>query len=176
MTLLSDALEVSVLPELGGKLQSLRRPGSDKDFLLAPPERPYQRAHPGALFEAFDTSGFDECFPTIFPDDGALWSIPWRCEASADGHALEMEAQVSGAPWRFRRRLSLEGDTLRFEYRVSSLLDPSQRFLWSAHPLLEVSVGLADSCCRARWTGCASSPPRPDALRGARSSRGRGST
>jgi galactose mutarotase-like enzyme len=152
VTVRNDALEVSLLPELGGKLQSLRRVGSDKDFLLAPPERPYRSAFVGALFEEFDTSGFDECFPTIaacespdrrglLPDHGAVWSVPWRFEASGDADAIEMEAQVSGFPWRFTRRLSLQGSRLRLEYRVSSTVDEPQRFIWSAHPLLEVSVG-----------------------------------
>jgi hypothetical protein len=131
-----------VLPDLGGKIVSLRRIDSPKEFLLSPPERAYQKAWTGALFEDFDTSGFDECFPSVAPDHGVLWSIPWSCEPSASGDALEMRALLpDSAPWSFERILTLRGTAMRLEYRVTSRVDRPENFLWSAHPLLAVSPG-----------------------------------
>jgi galactose mutarotase-like enzyme len=149
VTLRGGELEVSVLPELGGKICALRLAGHPRNVLLEPPERPYRRAFRGAPFEEFDTSGFDECFPTVaacaspdepgvtLPDHGELWSAPWSCER--EGDALRMEAQLEGRPWRFVRRMSIHGSTLRLEYEVISLVDRPMRYLWSAHPLLAVS-------------------------------------
>jgi galactose mutarotase-like enzyme len=151
ITLSADDLEVSVLPELGGKIQALRKAGHERNALLEPPERPYRRAPRGAAFEEFDTSGFDECFPTVaacaspdepgvtLPDHGELWTAPWTCER--EGDALRMEAQLEGRPWRFARRMSIQQGALRLEYEVISLADRPLRYLWSAHPLLAVSPG-----------------------------------
>jgi galactose mutarotase-like enzyme len=151
VTLRAGDLEASVLPELGGKIQALRVAGSPRNVLLEPPEHPYRRAFRGAPFEAFDTSGFDECFPTVaacpspdepgvmLPDHGELWTAPWTCDP--EGDALQMEAQLESRPWRFSRRLSIHGRVLRLEYEVISLADRPLRYLWSAHPLLAVSRG-----------------------------------
>jgi hypothetical protein len=53
-----------------------------------------------------------------------------------------MKAQLpDSAPWTFERKLSLRGSVMRLEYRVTSLVDGPENFLWSAHPLLSVSPG-----------------------------------
>ncbi|MFY0571520.1 hypothetical protein ACN28E_47880 [Archangium lansingense] len=152
LTLSGRELEVSVLPELGGKLQSLRRRDGGSNVLLTPPDFPYRRPVPGAAFEAHDTSGFDECFPTVaacaspdepersWPDHGVLWTSAWRWEL--EGSRLHMEAESGPrSPWRFRRTLELDGPTLRLGYEVENLTDAPRRFLWAAHPLLSVSAG-----------------------------------
>ena len=151
VTLHSEEIEVSVLPELGGKLRSLRLAGHPHNVLLEPPEFRYRRASTGAAFEAFDTSGFDECFPTVaastspddsevaLPDHGFLWTSEWTCEP--DDAGLRMEARLPGQPWRFTRQLRISGRTLRLEYELASQAQRPLRYLWSAHPLLAASVG-----------------------------------
>lgn len=151
VTLAHDGLVVAVLPELGGKIEMLRRAGSDRNALLAP-ARPYRKANYGASFEDYDTSGFDECFPTVaackspdepkklLPDHGELWSAEWTCEAEGE-NTLCMEAGGVNVPYRFRRRLTIEGETLRLDYELVSESDHQMRVLWSAHPLLAVSEG-----------------------------------
>ncbi len=155
MTLTREGLSVSVIPDLGGKITAIRRVASNRNALLEPsgmPPRLYRRAHCGASFEEYDTSGFDECFPTIaacqspddetkqLPDHGELWSAAWMCHAP--GNALDMEARGRASfPYTFRRRLTITGETLRLDYELESESDQPMRVLWSAHPLLAVSEG-----------------------------------
>ena len=150
VTLAQDGLSVSVLPELGGKITTIRRAASNRNALLAP-SRPYRRARYGAAFEDYDTSGFDECFPTVsacespdeagklLPDHGELWSAEWTCEIEGE-NALLMEAHGQRtSPYIFRRRMTIKGETLRLDYELET--ERAMRALWSAHPLLSVSEG-----------------------------------
>lgn len=143
-------LSVKFLPELGGKMISLMRSESGREFLLQPPERPYRGATYGANFEEYDTSGFDECFPsvsaceypgsdTVVPDHGELWSVPWQYEISDE--SLSLMTSGSRFPYIFSKRVSLDGPEVVLAYKVESLSDKPFKFLWSAHPLLAVIPG-----------------------------------
>jgi galactose mutarotase-like enzyme len=153
VTLSNGVIRVEVLPELGGKLVSLCLLDGNHEFLLRPPEREYRRAAYGAVFEDYDTSGFDECFPTVaecvypnepfggmrLPDHGELWSIPWQVETSS--HGLTLKASGTRMDYTFRKRLRLEGPDVVIEYELKNRSDHEFRYLWSAHPLLSVSPG-----------------------------------
>lgn len=162
VTLSSAALEVAVLPELGGKLVRLARPGPvaqsghdrrEDNVLLEPPEaeRPWRPATHGARFEDFDVSGLDDCFPTVaacpapdepalrLPDHGDLWSVPWQLDAAGD--SLTLSARARSLPCRLTRRVSLDGNRVRLDYTLASEADRPLAYLWSAHPLLAVSPG-----------------------------------
>ena len=151
VVLAQDDLVVAVLPELGAKIETLRRASSTHNVLLQPPERAHRRARYGSAFEEYDTSGFDECFPTVaaspapdapgvlLPDHGELWSTEWRCERDGDG--LMMEADEKRLPYLFRRRLTIRENRLRLDYELVSKSENSMRVLWSAHPLLAASPG-----------------------------------
>src|SRR6201981_547220 len=85
-------LRLTIMPELGGKIVSLIRLASGREFLLQPPEpeRAYRRRSYGGSFEVSETSGFDECAPTVaecqypeepflarrLPDHGDIWCLP----------------------------------------------------------------------------------------------------
>lgn len=136
-------------------MASLVRLASGYDFLLPlpEPERGYQRAQHGASFEEYDTSGFDECFPTVaaceysvaglgtrmLPDHGDLWSVPWEAEARDGQLALEVEGR--SLPYRFRKRVRLEGSDLVLDYEIENTADVAYHYVWSAHPLLRVEPG-----------------------------------
>jgi hypothetical protein len=89
--LANDQLFVSFLPEVGAKMNSLKSVRSGREFLYKPLRDPYRRAAYGASFADYDTSGFDECCPTMaeciypepgfagrkMPDHGDLWSASW---------------------------------------------------------------------------------------------------
>src|SRR5437588_899468 len=64
VTMDNRTVRVRFLPELGAKMTSLVRIASGHEFLLQP-QRPLRRPKYGDPFEAFDTSGFDECLPTV---------------------------------------------------------------------------------------------------------------
>jgi hypothetical protein len=154
LTLSNDELEVQVLPQLGGKICTLRRPGG-ANVLLEPPEFPYRRARPGVRFEDYDTSGFDECFPNVaegpdpddpavtLPDHGDLWARSWEVRSAESGLVMKVWSTATGC--ELSRVMRLEGRKLRIDYELKRHLGDGQgkprHFLWSAHPLLAVSEG-----------------------------------
>lgn len=148
-TLQNDCLSVSFLPELGGKMSSLKRLEGGHEFLLQP-MKPYRRATYADRFEDYDTSGFDDCFPSVsaceypgesdaVPDHGELWSVPWQAETCGDTLLLT----VSGRrfPYIFRKRVRLETSKVVLSYDVENTGSEPVKFLWSAHPLLAVTPG-----------------------------------
>lgn len=153
VTLTNGLIELAVLPQIGGKMTSLRRTASGREFLLQPPERPYRQAAYGARFESYDTSGFDECLPTVaeceypqgrfartlLPDHGELWSIPWQYELREN--ELWLAAAGRRLPYIFRKRIRLENKTVVIAYELVSVSDEPFQYLWSAHPLLNVESG-----------------------------------
>ena len=155
LVLENSTMRVEVIPELGGKIASLVRKETGREFLLQPPEpeRGYRRPSGNASFEDYDTSGFDECIPTVsacrypekpfagqcLPDHGDVWSMPWKVNSTAD--EIMLEAQGSSLPFLFRRRMKLDGNTLLLNYEITNLSDAELRSLWSAHPLLSVEPG-----------------------------------
>ena len=149
-TLQNECVSVSVLPELGGKMTSLKHLDSGHEFLLQPIERAYRRAAYGARFEDYDTSGFDECFPSVsaceypgaadvVPDHGELWSVPWQAELC--GETLLLTVSGRRFPYAFRKRVRLEASKVVLNYEVESTSSEPFNFLWSAHPLLAVAPG-----------------------------------
>lgn len=151
--LANDRLVASFLPELGAKMSSLKSTSTDREFLLQPPDRPYRAAAYGASFVDYDTSGFDECCPTVseckypegefagarMPDHGDLWSTAWQCDIR-DGELL-FEAQGISLPYIFRKYVRLENDAIVLRYEIASTGSKEFAFLWSAHPLLAVQSG-----------------------------------
>ena len=151
--LANDQLVVSFLPELGAKMNSLKSVRSGRQFLYQPPGRPYRRAAYGASFADYDTSGFDECCPTIaeciyagpgfagrkMPDHGDLWSASWNYLAG--DQELFFETDGRSLPYRFRKIARLEGDAAILTYEIENTGSGEFAFLWSAHPLLAVAAG-----------------------------------
>lgn len=143
----TDTLVAEVLPELGGKVASLRRNGVE---LLQPPLKPYAQHSATMRFEESDASGFDECVPSVsaceiagdirIPDHGEFWRLPCTVEQTTENEVL-LTASSSVLPLQFERRLTLQGDTLRVNYRLQNTGAAEIPYLWSAHPLFAVDEG-----------------------------------
>jgi len=150
--LANDQLFVSFLAEVGAKMNSLKSVRSGREFLYQPPGDPYRRAAYGASFADYDTSGFDECCPTIaeciypepgfagrkMPDHGDLWSASWDYWAG-DGE-LFFETQGKSLPYRFQKSARLEDHAIMLAYEIENTGSEEFAFLWSAHPLLAVEA------------------------------------
>jgi hypothetical protein len=124
----SDEIRTVVLPGLGAKV--------------------------GDSFEAYDISGWDECFPTIgevvypeapwqgvtVPDHGELWSLPWQW--SDEGGALRMWTYGVRFGYRFERtfRFTSEGRVV-IDYVVENLTPFPFKTLWSMHPFFVDTPG-----------------------------------
>ena len=153
ITLSNASIEAAFLPELGGKMTSLKRTATGREFLLQLPQRTYRKASYGDPFEDYDTSGFDECVPTVsgceypdgrfagtaLPDHGELWSMAWQCEERQG--ELWFAARGRSLPYLFRKRVRLENEAVVIGYELVSVSDEPFCYLWSAHPLLNVESG-----------------------------------
>ena len=158
ITLENDRIKAILVPDLGGKMISLASCDHSLEFLLQPPEpdRGYRKAAYGNSFEEFDTSGFDECIPTVsecnypkpngakaetitLPDHGEVWSISWEFDIS--GEKVDLKVHGTRLPYSFCKRISLEGADLIVEYEMTNEGTSAFDYLWSAHPLLEVNAG-----------------------------------
>jgi galactose mutarotase-like enzyme len=149
----SSDIEVALLPDVGGKMISLRSP-SGREWLWQTPRRPYRKPEYGGAFEAYDISGFDECFPGIgegpyplapwegvgVPDHGEVWTLPW--DVSFDTETLVLAVHGVRFPYRLEKRLTLDGSGVRIDYRLENLSPFTLRYLWSAHPLFAVRPGM----------------------------------
>ncbi|PYT77521.1 MAG: hypothetical protein DMG40_23270 [Acidobacteria bacterium] len=149
VTLDNGMVRARFLPEIGGKMTSLVRISSGHEFLLQP-QRPLRRPTYGDPFEAFDTSGFDECLPTVsacrdptsgqlLPDHGELWSVYWQVRISSEQLCLSASGRV--LPYRLTKTVRLESQDVVIDYELVNESDSEIKFLWSAHPLLAVEPG-----------------------------------
>jgi galactose mutarotase-like enzyme len=147
LTLVSDALRVEVVPELGAKISSLWLPDLQEELLQAP-LRPYAPRDRTMAFEAGDASGIDECIPTVsgcelgptaLPDHGDFWRVPFRHHR--DGDDLVLDAEGFSLPLHFEKRLSLRTNRLTTGYVLRNTGPDPVSFLWSAHPGFAVEAG-----------------------------------
>jgi hypothetical protein len=151
----SADLEIELIPELGGKMVSLRDLSSGRQWLWRDPHRAFRPAIYGDDFASYDLSGFDECFPTIggcyypdppfsgifVPDHGEVWSLPWELELTSIGARL----QTRGVrfPYVFDKQINLvDGARIRISYQVTNPSSAPFKYFWSAHPLFAVEPGM----------------------------------
>jgi galactose mutarotase-like enzyme len=145
-------LRLTVVPQLGGKIVSLVRCESGHEFLLQPHEstQAYQLPIYGDRFGEYESSGFDDCLPTVaecfypeepflsrqLPDHGDVWCLPAKVEAFED--QINLTTVLRSLPLRFTRTVRLQGNQVRLDYEATNLSESTVKFLWSAHPLLKV--------------------------------------
>lgn len=147
----TDTLAVVVLPELGGKIASLRWLPADLELLQAP-LADYAARDMTMGFEQGDASGWDECLPSVaacsldtpkgavrVPDHGDFWRLPWSCVQM--GNEVRMKAMGATLPLGLARTLTLRDEALTVEYRVENGGDHPVAYAWSAHPLFAVDPG-----------------------------------
>jgi hypothetical protein len=148
----TDRLTVKVLPEIGAKVISLLWKPSDRELLWRQPGRELRRPLYGAAFEAYDISGWDECFPSIgevhypdgpwkgivVPDHGELWSQPWRWTWAEQ--TLRMWVHSVRFGYRFERNFDFTmNDRIAIHYQVTNPTPFPLKALWSMHPFFAVS-------------------------------------
>jgi hypothetical protein len=150
----NDQLNLIFLPSLGGKMVQLNSKRTGTKFFHKP-QKPYKKAHYGDSFEKYDTSGFDECFPTIektilslyhdkteeilLPDHGELWSRPWIYDIN--GNCLKLSISGVELDYEFTKIITLVDNKIHISYKVKNNCTFGFGYIWSAHPLLNVEPG-----------------------------------
>lgn len=145
---------VSILPQLGGKIASIRV----NDFeLLQSPLAPYAPRTRTMTFDEGDASGWDECLPSVagcsvgtvagpasIPDHGDLWRVVWRPMVSSADSAT-FRGECFSLPLRLERSVTLsesaKGWQLSLDYWVTNLAMEPTPWSWAAHPLFAAEAG-----------------------------------
>jgi hypothetical protein len=157
----TGVIELTLVPELGGKINSLRDIRTSREWLWRHPRFPYKRVPYGSSYVAVaDTGGWDECFPSVsecaYPsepwrgaaiqDHGELWSqaAEFQMEERTEQVALLTHWQGIALPYTFTRTIMLASDSprIRVDYEVENKSDQSINYIWSIHPLLAIEPGM----------------------------------
>jgi galactose mutarotase-like enzyme len=151
----NEKIRAVFLPEIGGKMKELINLETGTQFLLENQREDGLYSIPlyGSDFSEYDVSGFDECFPTVsacgkdlnedkkycFPDHGELWSREWRFSYGSDFITLSIEGMKT--KYLFEKKIKLIEDSIEITYSVRNLSSVAFPYIWSAHPLLQISKG-----------------------------------
>jgi hypothetical protein len=154
-------LELTIIPELGGKISGLRDLRTGREWFWRHPRMEYKHLSHGSSFvEAADTGGWDECFPSVSPceypsapwsgasiqDHGELWSqVPEiGLETWAGNLAFTTRWHGLALPYTFTRTILLVPDSpcLRVDYAVRNDSARPVNFVWCIHPLLAIEPGM----------------------------------
>ncbi|MBC7814546.1 MAG: DUF5107 domain-containing protein [Burkholderiales bacterium] len=152
----NDFASMTVLPEIGGKVVSIKALPTNREFLWQDDTRPYRLPQYGNIFGSYDASGFDDCFPTIgeclypefpwegitVPDHGEMWCTSWLCELQETG--VYLHAYGVRFPYHFEKWITLSPDagTFSIAYCVSNLASYDFKYSWAAHPLFAACEGM----------------------------------
>ena len=153
-TLANEAVSISLAPELGGRVVSLRDRTSGREWLDGwSPATKRRIWHPTDPTD-FNTSpgaGIDECLPTVLPcrikrkslpDHGDLWNQAVELDSTlAQAGTFLSQWTVNSLPLAFERRISLKHRKVLFEYRIENLAETATPFLWAWHPLFSMKRG-----------------------------------
>ena len=157
----TGALSLCLIPELGGKINSLRDLRSGREWLWRHPRLPYRRAAANSSYVAVaDTGGWDECFPTVAPcdypsapwagaaltDHGELWSQMPALEVSVGADTVSLNTRWTGVALRYQFerqvRAAAGSGRLRVDYTIANQGQAPLQFIWSLHPLLAIEPGM----------------------------------
>ena len=139
---------VTILPQLGGKIASIRV--HDRELLQAP-LAPYGPRTRTMGFDAGDASGWDECLPSVadctvetadgpasVPDHGDLWRVAWQETAKSATARLTLRGECFSLPLTLVRTITLtqtdKGYRLHADYKVTNTGARETPWAWSAHP------------------------------------------
>lgn len=148
----SDEVSLSIAPELGGRIVSLRDRLSGREWLDGwSPAAKRRIWHPSdpADFETGPGAGIDECLPTVLackvgqsslPDHGELWNQAPEFEVDPE-HGFSSRWNLNSLPLAFERRISLRKNVVRLDYRIENRADAATPFLWAWHPLFTLKSG-----------------------------------
>lgn len=152
VTLDNGLYRAVLVPKHGGKVKSLVSLRTGREFLYQDSRRPEAGLHG---YEAFDRSGWDECFPNIrpcdyplppyagrkLPDHGWLWSR--SCDYEIREGAVRMRADFPDFGLGLTREFRFVDErTVRMDYHLANGGEGEFRYLTDAHMLFCWEEGL----------------------------------
>jgi galactose mutarotase-like enzyme len=161
ITVNTGVIELNLVPELGGKITSLRDVRTGREWLWRHPRFAYKLVpHGSSYVKEADTGGWDECFPSVaecaYPsepwqgaaiqDHGEIWSHPAEFKMDEQMGSVTLRTLSRGIvlPYTFTRTLTLtaKSSIIRTNYEVESNADQPVNFVWCIHPLFAIEPGM----------------------------------
>ncbi|MDD3997406.1 MAG: hypothetical protein PHH86_06815 [Sphaerochaetaceae bacterium] len=155
LTIANQYYTLSVDPDHGAKISSLKFRPKDLELLVTSPQisRSLMKDKWPMDFTLADSYGFDEMFPTIdiddctvlpwgpvrFPDHGDVWSLPWVCSQSDD--MIYSEVIGTSFPYKLQRTVTCKNSGIRLDYVLTNLCATSVSVIWAAHMLFVLCEG-----------------------------------
>ena len=150
ITLENSNIRVAVIPESGGKMQSLYDITENYEHLYQSPGSKFIRPIYGAKFEECEFSGFDDMFPNVLsctypdfpwkgiemPDHGEVWTQAFEYEIKDKSVALSCRG--IRFPYTFFKEISINERTVSIDYLITNHSDYSFKYIWAAHPLKNI--------------------------------------
>src|SRR5579875_1011222 len=146
-TVANDSVSITVVPEIGAKIVSLRNLLTGREWMWRP--RPHTKLFRNHLTDSFEASpliGADECLPTIaacrcnglnLPDHGELWRRAWRIDLAAlRENRIQTSIKLDLLPLELERSICLLENEAVFDYVLTSRSTKPEKFLWAFHPLM----------------------------------------
>lgn len=143
----NEKLKVLVLPRIGGKIASFYYKEKAFELLDQYQGEVYQEADFNDAFEAYDISGFDDCFPSIdysietyakqtriYPDHGEIWSA--RLDASIVGEELHLYYESKMLPYSFEKVLYLNDNALMIKIKITNMGQEAIEGFYTPHCLI----------------------------------------
>lgn len=140
----NETFALEICPALGAKVVSLVAKQSGRNLLFES-VAPLRLASYGAAFSDFDTSGIDDCFPTIdpweelglsYPDHGALWSLPMEISYGKNAITSHFSLEKTlGLPITGERTIALEGKKISYTITFLNHTDAPIPYIWAFHGL-----------------------------------------
>lgn len=151
-SLKNDAVSLSVVPDLGAKLISLKDLRTGREWMWHPDGGlKLFTNHSHDDFSKSPLAGLDECLPTIapcvwrgrqLPDHGELWSMPWEVDEKAWAQCqLRTHIRLRLSPFEFTRTVELRRNVVHLNYELKNLSHSEEHYLWAMHPLLRIESG-----------------------------------
>lgn len=143
----NDNLKIAILPKLGFKIASIFNKEKKLEYLFQPTKNEYHEASYADEFEKYDTSGIDDCIPTIdvckyplkkeitLPDHGDTWSLKWDIVENSYNKAVGT-VKLPSLPLQFTKSIELKENGLNIDYKVENISNEKVYYLWAFHGLL----------------------------------------
>ncbi|MBR3631678.1 MAG: DUF5107 domain-containing protein [Elusimicrobiaceae bacterium] len=149
----NENLQLTFLPQYGCKLASLISKKTGREFLFQSALEKLIIPSYGASFSAYDSSGFDEVFPSIdacpypsgpfqgtpIPDHGEIWALPWQVIYEERENKIKALVHSQRLAYIFSREVTVEKNEVLFSYCVENTADSAFEFIWTPHCLLQCS-------------------------------------
>lgn len=142
-----------IIPKLGAKIASFYSKKKDFELLFQNKEAEYADPSFRDDFEAYDCSGFDDCFPNIdasslnyngreieYADHGEIWSAQFDYKIIEEKVVLNYYSD--NLDYSYQKEIYLEANKLKIDYKIKNESKNKLPAIWAMHCLINYSQAM----------------------------------